>query len=95
MPSTYSGRLERFAGSWASGLGFLVFDDGTAIPCENAATVRALEDCFGNVIASGHAASSDSFSGREIVYSIDDFGMLLGFVPAEKWRAPEDHEEQL
>jgi benzoyl-CoA reductase/2-hydroxyglutaryl-CoA dehydratase subunit BcrC/BadD/HgdB len=82
MPSTYRGKLEHFSGSWQSGLGFLIID-GIPIPCENAATVRALESCFGGVIQAGNTVSSDSFKGCEVVYSVDEFGLLLRFTPIE------------
>lgn len=88
MPSTYRGKLEAFSGFWGSGIGFLVID-GVPIPCENGATVRALEACFGNVVMSDHRASSENFKGREVVFLVDDFGLLLGFTPIEEWQGPE------
>lgn len=88
MATTRVGTLERFVGSWSSGLGYLVID-GTPIPCENPATVRALDGCFGDVIQPGHTLLSESFEGREVVYSVDDLGLLLGFTPIEDWDGPE------
>ena len=46
------GTIDGFSGSWDSGLGYLVID-GQPVPCDNAATVRALEACFGGVITPG------------------------------------------
>lgn len=88
MATTRRGTLGKFLGSWSSGLGFLEID-GHPIPCENALTVRALDACFGDVIQLGHAVSSEGFEGREVVYSVDDLGLLLGFTPIEEWAGPE------
>ena len=87
MLRIFCGRLEGFSGSWGSGIGFLIIN-GERIPCDNAATVRALEACFGDVIAPGHTISSVSFKGREIVYAVDSLGMLVDFLPIERWEGP-------
>jgi len=87
MPTTYKGTLIGFGGSWGSGIGHLLFSDQPAVMCENAATVRALENAYGDVIDAGHKATIKS--PREIVYSVDDFGLLLGFTPADEWTGPE------
>jgi benzoyl-CoA reductase/2-hydroxyglutaryl-CoA dehydratase subunit BcrC/BadD/HgdB len=94
MPTTRRGTLGRFVGSRSSGLGFLIID-GTPIPCENGPTVRALDDCFNNVVQPGHTVSSKSFEGREVMYSVDDLGLLLGFTPIEDWAGPEIPSEGL
>ncbi len=88
MPTTYKGTIQGFSGSWGSGLGYLVID-GRPVPCENAQTVRCLDAAFGNVIAPGHTVDNRAVHGREIVYSVDDFGMLLGFSPIEDWTGPD------
>lgn len=82
------GTIEGFGGSWGSGIGYLVID-GKPIPCENAQTVRSLDACFGNVISAGHSVNNDAIKGKEVVYSVDSFGMLLGFTPVEDWTGPE------
>jgi hypothetical protein len=87
MPTTYKGTLIGFSGLWGSGIGQLLFSDQSAVMCENGATVRALQGFFGNVIDDGHKASIKS--PREIVYSVDDMGLLLGFTPVEDWNGPE------
>ncbi|GAH87668.1 unnamed protein product, partial [marine sediment metagenome] len=56
------GRLIQFRGSWGSGLGTLEIEDSETgehehIPCDNSATVRALETAFGDVITNGHTAN--------------------------------------
>jgi hypothetical protein len=94
MPVTKKGTLGGFRGSWMSGLGYLIIDD-TPVPCDNAPTVRALDGCFGDVIKPGHTVDGDapSFVGREVVYSVDDMGVLLGFTPVEEWEGPEIPDE--
>jgi hypothetical protein len=92
MPTTYKGTLNAFHGSWMSGLATLVID-GQPVMCENGATVRALHNCFGDVIAAGHTVDSSAFAGKEIVYSVDDMGVLIGFTPTDEWTGPEIPEE--
>jgi hypothetical protein len=87
MPTTYKGTLTGFSGSWMSGIGQLIFSDRPAVMCENAQTVRSLQACYGDVIDKGHTASIKS--PREIVYSVDDVGLLLGFTPVDEWTGPE------
>lgn len=87
------GKLKGFRGSWGSGLGFLVIEDSKTgfteeIPCENGATVRALEGCFGNVIGNGHCVKSDQEAGfydKEVYWSLDEFGIVLeAFTPVDE-----------
>jgi hypothetical protein len=73
-----------------SGMGYLVID-GKPVMCENAQTVRALQGAYGDVIDKGHTASIKS--PREIIYSVDDIGLLIGFTPIEEWTGPEIPEE--
>jgi len=76
------GVIVGFSGSWGSGLGFLIID-GQPVPCENAATVRALEACFGRVIAPGHLVYQESIVGQEIQYQIGPWGVLEAFSPVD------------
>lgn len=93
--TTYKGKIEGFRGSWGSGIGYLIVD-GQSIPCDNAPTVRALDACFGGVIGNAHnVQEGPSWIGKEIVYSIDPFGLLLGFTPADQWDGPEIPPEGL
>lgn len=93
--TTYRGKIDGFAGSWGSGLGYLVVD-GRSIPCDNGPTVRALEACFGGVIGKAHdVVGGPSWVGKEIVYSVDEVGLLAGFTPAEDWNGPEIPPEGL
>ncbi|GAJ02911.1 unnamed protein product, partial [marine sediment metagenome] len=62
------GRLIQFRGSWGSGLGTLEIEDSETgereqVPCDNGATVRALEAAFGNVITPVHTANGDGYKG--------------------------------
>jgi len=83
------GRLIEFRGSWGSGLGTLEIEDSETdahehVPCDNGATVRALEAAFGNVITNGHTANGDGYKGREVYWSYDELGLVLeGFTPVE------------
>jgi hypothetical protein len=81
------GTILGFRGSWSSGIAALLIKDSKGkikeIPCENTATVRALDACYGDVIQSGRTASEKPFVGKKIFYEYDDMGLLLGrFVPA-------------
>ena len=83
------GKIRGFKGSWMSGLGALVIEDsenGTVedVHCDNGATVRALDACFGNVIGEGHTVNDKAWKGQEIYWSYDDMGLILGgFTPVE------------
>jgi len=83
------GRLIQFHGSWGSGLATLEIEDSETgihelIPCDNGATVRALESAFGDVITEGHTANGDGYKGQEVYWSLDELGLVLeGFTPVE------------
>ena len=83
------GKLIQFRGSWGSGLATLEIEDSETgehelVPCDNGATVRALEAAFGDVITLGHTANGDGYKGREVYWSYDEFGLVLaGFTPVE------------
>ena len=79
----YRGTIDGFSGSWGSGLGFLIIDS-QLVPCDNAATVRALDACFGDVIAPGHLVDQGSIVAQEIWYSVSPWGVLEAFSPVEK-----------
>jgi hypothetical protein len=76
------GEIEGFIGTWSSGLAQLLVRNGRGlhtINCENAATVRALDAAFGNVITSDHCVDVDAIRGRKVECVIDDFGLMAGF----------------
>ena len=83
------GKLIQFRGSWGSGLGILEIEDSETgahehVPCDNGATVRALEAAFGNVITPAHTANGDGYKGQEVYWSLDELGLVLaGFTPVE------------
>ena len=83
------GKLIQFHGSWGSGLGTLEIEDSEMgehehIPCDNGATVRALDAAFGNVITPVHTANGNGYKGKEVYWSYDEFGLVLeGFTPVE------------
>jgi hypothetical protein len=78
------GVITGFSGSWMSGLGYLLVD-GVPVPCENAPTVRALDACFGDVIAEGCTVNQEAIIGRQIYYSMDDMRLVLGgFTPVDE-----------
>lgn len=87
------GKLKGFRGSWQSGLATLIIEDSETgcteeILCENGATVRALEGCFGNVIGDAHCVKSDQKAGfydEEVYWSMDELGLTMaGFTPVEE-----------
>lgn len=71
------GKITGFEGNWGSGMATL-WVDGAPIPCDNAATVRALDAIFGDVIAPGHCVNTEALVGREILWDWDDMGLMLG-----------------
>jgi len=83
------GRLIQFHGSWGSGLATLEIEDSETgvhelVPCDNGATVRALESAFGDVITEAHTANGDGYKGREVYWSYDELGLVLeGFTLVE------------
>jgi len=82
------GKIMGFSGSWSSGIGYLNIrrEDGIveSIPCENAPTVRALDSAFGDVITKAHTVNQKAIKGKNIYYSVGDFGLLEGFTPVDE-----------
>ena len=81
----HRGVIEEFRGSRDSGVGYLIID-GVPVPCENPATIRALQAAFGGVVGEGHTV--DNFSGghvgQAVFYSLDDLGLLEAFTPCSE-----------
>ena len=79
-----TGSIQDFKGSWNSGIAFLTVkhEDGTTqlIYCDNAATVRALDSLFGNVIGNGHTVNVGAIKGKKIVYGLDECGFVLAWM---------------
>lgn len=64
----------------------LILEDRTmvSIPCDNAPTVRALDDAFGTVIGENHSVNPDGgHIDQEIVAQVGNDGILEGFIPVE------------
>lgn len=77
------GTIVGFEGTTLSGLGYLFIQDDEGlriIPCDNAVTVRALDDCFENVIC-GMQVNNDAIRGRRIQFETDWSGLLEWFAP--------------
>jgi len=78
------GTILAFYGAHLSGLAHLQIvdiDTGNSelIPCENAATVRALESMFGDVIAPGHTVDpAGGHIDQDVYWSYDEQGLILG-----------------
>jgi len=93
MPTTYVGTIATIAGLPLSGLWLLCFEDGRMCYVESGIGVRALARCFGATEGSGDL--QDKVCGQRIVYSVDAFGVLMGFTPVDEWEGPEIPDEGL
>lgn len=89
----HRGTIAGMRGNWSSGIAWLDFTNGISVPCENAPTVRALNGCFGNAIGPGHTINQQGIIGKEIVYWLDDMGLILeGFADAVEWDEKDGRE---
>jgi len=83
----HRGKIEGFRSSWLSSLGTLIIS-GRPVTCENVPTVRALDACFGNVIAPDYSVNQKAIQGKDIVYSMDLTGLMFeAFTPTKQWQA--------
>lgn len=75
-----------FQGSFFSGIATLIIQEENGIikevPCENTATVRALDASYGGVIGPEHTVIQSSFVGKKIFYECSNWGTLGWFIPA-------------
>ncbi len=85
------GTILAFYGAHLSGLAHLQIVDSdsgvsTMVPCENGATVRAMESAFGDVIAPGHTVDpAGNHVNQEVYWSMDDYGLAMGvFCPVDE-----------
>ena len=74
------GTILAFLGEWGSGIAHLVVA-GVHVPCDNSATVRCLDACFGNFIVDGHAYDANAIIGKRIKYTVDEIGVMDTLVP--------------
>jgi len=84
MAKLEQGTILGFSGSWGSGMGFLKvkMKNGQvrSIPCDNAQTVRSLEDAFGDTIGEGHTVKKKGgYVGKKISFEMTDWGTMAGF----------------
>ncbi len=80
------GTIVGFAGSPLSGLGYIFVESEEGIQplmCDNPTTVRALDECFGNVIQ-GMRINNDAIKGKRIEFETNRIGVLEWFVPIEE-----------
>jgi hypothetical protein len=83
------GKILSFSGEWGSGLGRLLIertdDSGAGVVetvfCENAPTVRALEE-FVPELVQGHLVRNDKLTGTRVWYEMQG-GLLLAIGPDE------------
>lgn len=88
------GVIQAMHGSWGSGLATMMIS-GRMVPCDNGPTVRALEGAFGDIIQEGHTFSVKSIIGKEIYYSLEDFGLVLeSFTPVDDPQLDEEIENR-
>ena len=87
MTTIYKGTILGFSGSWGSGIGYLKIKDSRtgkikSVACENAETVRALQNAFGDTISEGHTVNpKGGYVGEEIYYQMESWGTMAGFEP--------------
>ncbi len=94
-----SGTIVDLSGNWMSGLAQLIVDDDeiglTMIPCDNAPTIRALADMFGDdFITAGHTFDTKKIIGKRIKYTIDSYGLLESVHPYDETDDPMKQEDE-
>jgi hypothetical protein len=65
----------------------LLMDDGAAVPCENAPTCRALDQAFPGFIVGSRCADFRRVKGEEVVYGLDEYGLLSFIASSEDYDA--------
>jgi len=89
------GTILAFYGGYLSGLDHLQIVDSetgesSMIPCDNGATVRALEEMFGDVIAPGHTVDpAGGHVNQEVYWSYDELGLVMGGMTPVNEASPE------
>ena len=84
------GTIIRISGHPMSGLWHLNIS-GRIVHIESGYGVRNLAYCFGATEGTGDL--QEKIIGQEIVYTVDDFGVLEGFTPIGDWEGDEIPEE--
>ena len=89
------GTILAFYGGHLSGLAHLQIADSdtgesSMIPCDNGATVRALEEMFGDVIAPAHTVDpAGGHVNQEVYWSYDELGLVMGGMTPVNEATPE------
>ncbi len=85
------GIIRGFQGFFGSGIAYLLIEGSVTgivqqVPCENGATVRALESAFGDVIGEGHCVDPNGgHVDQEVYWSLDEYGLILeAFTPVDQ-----------
>jgi hypothetical protein len=84
------GRVATIAGlayRFPEGIATLYFKDGSSVFVESGIGLRALARCFGAREGGGDLLRK--IRNRRIVYILDEFGVMVGFTPASRWKGPE------
>lgn len=89
----HRGTIENFEGGWGSGIAVITIS-GERVPCDNGPTVRAIASWCDEFITLGHSVDPEAITGREVVYGLDDIGLLEWICPAEDYDGPLAEEDQ-
>lgn len=81
------GIIAGISGHPMSGLWTLMFMDGKQVHIESGHGVRNLARCFG--ATQGKGDLQDKIRNQDIYYSVDAFGVLEAFTPADEWEGEE------
>lgn len=83
----YRGTIRTLAGHPLSGLWQLVFESGHVVHVESGVGVRVLAAAFDATMGAGDLL--EKIAGQEIIYCVDELGVLDGFTPVDEWTGPE------
>jgi hypothetical protein len=87
----FLGTMKNITGQRGSGIANLNFTDGSSVMIESGFGVRQLAACYGADMFEGDLI--DKIRGQQIVYTVDDFGILAGFSPYSEFK--KDYAEHL
>ena len=74
----YRGVVKDMEYTQGSGIGILIMEDGDRVPVEASSFFRAASEVY-----------PQGMRGAEIVYSLTDYGVMSGFLPAEDYEDAE------
>ena len=93
---TRRGTIAGLSGNPMSGLWMLAMNTdfgGETVFIESGYGVRNLAACFGATEGTGDLM--EKIVGQDLVYSVDEMGVLYAFTPADEWTGPEVPPEGL